>query len=45
MNAKFTAPSGTTDGRSPCWRGMKNAVTYGIMHGTAFAAVAANSSI
>ena len=26
MNAKFTEPSGTTSGRSPAARGMKNAV-------------------
>ena len=33
MNAKLTAPSGTTSGRSPSSRGMKNASTYGIMTG------------
>ncbi len=45
MKAKFTAPSGTTSGRSPAWRGIKNAVMYGIITGTVFAPVAASSSI
>ncbi len=41
MNAKLRAPSGTTWGRSPACRGMKNAVTYGIITGTQLAASAA----
>ena len=44
-NAKFTAPSGTTSGRSPAERGMKNAVMYGIMTGTVFAWDFASASI
>jgi hypothetical protein len=42
MKAKLIAPSGTTSGRSPAWRGMKNAVMYGIITGTVFAPVAAS---
>ena len=44
-NAKFTAPSGTTAGRSPAARGMKKAVMYGIMTGTVLALCSARSSI
>ena len=45
MNAKLRAPSGTTRGRSPAWRGMKKLVTYGIITGTVLAPVAASSGI
>ena len=43
--AKFTAPSGTTSGRSPAARGIKKASIYGIMQGTVLALLAASSSI
>ena len=42
MKAKFTAPSGTTSGRSPTWQGVKNDVTYGIITGTVRAPSAAS---
>ena len=44
-NAKFTAPSGTTSGRSPAERGMKNASMYGIITGMVLAWLLARSSI
>ena len=44
-NAKFTLPCGTTAGRSPASRGIKNAVMYGIMQGTVLALCSARSSI
>ncbi len=45
MKAKFTAPSGTTSGRSPKARGMKNASTYGIITGTVVQCLLASSWI
>ncbi len=45
MNAKFTAPSGTTSGLSPRARGMKNASMYGIITGTVVQCLLASSWI